>query len=394
MTLPAETDLIDAVRQAAKREGFALLGVTPAVNSVGYADLVRWIESGYAAGMSYFADRREAYRHPTSVLAGAKSVIALALPYAGSARPKLPSGYGRVARYAWSGDDYHDLIHAKLKRICRELADASAGRAGSANPTSTATDDELRIRGVVDTAPLMEREIAELAGLGWRGKNTLLLNKRHGSYFFLACLLVNVELPYDAPFESFHCGTCTACLTACPTAAFPQPGVLDASRCISYLTIEHRGVIPTEFREAIGDWLFGCDVCQEVCPWNRQVAREPAGEQPHRELELAGLFALDDESFRQQFRRTPFWRPRRRGLLRNAAIVLANQGDENAIPTLVAALNDQDAIVRATVAWALGQFGDEVSRAALADRQRGEQDADVRSEIRLALHRCREPRLS
>ncbi len=231
---------------------------------------------------------------------------------------------------------------------------------------------------MVDTAPLFEREFAQLAGLGWVGKNTLLLNRNAGSYFFLAALLTDLELAYDAPHAADHCGTCTACLDACPTAAFPQPYVLDASRCISYLTIELRDAMPPELRPSVGDWLFGCDVCQEVCPWNREPplpGREGLGEEfptvaphvghdfesnvanlaevfqafaPHptmNPVELAALFELTEDEFRRRFRRTPLWRPHRRGLLRNAAIVLGNQRDPAAINPLAKGLHDDEPIV-------------------------------------------------
>lgn len=293
--------------------GFVLVGVAPAIESPDYPKLVDWINRGYAGEMSYFRDRQAAYQQPGSVLEGAKSILVLAYPYTQRDAPEVQQGLGRVARYVWSGEDYHDVIHPKLKQLCRLVSEQVDG---------------ANARGVVDTAPLMEREIAQLAGLGWRGKNTLLLNKQLGSYFFLACVLVDVPLPTDRPHDSAHCGSCTACLDACPTDAFPSAGVLDATRCISYLTIEHRGAIDVQLRSAIGDWVFGCDVCQEVCPWNRKPARtasETETERTLQSLELTSLFAITDDEFRQRFRKTPLWRTRRRGVLRNAAIVLGNQ---------------------------------------------------------------------
>lgn len=359
--------LIDRIRDLAADQGFVLCGVTPAVETTGFADLTRWIDSGYAGEMSYFADRQEAYRHPGGVLEGARSIIALAYPYASADPAGLNAGQGRVARYAWSGDDYHDVIHPKLKRLCALIGE---------------THPDAHARGVVDTAPLLEREFAELAGLGWRGKNTLLLNKQIGSYFFLACVLSDVELPYDVPHANSHCGTCTACLEACPTDAFPSPGVLDATRCISYLTIEHRGAIPSELREGIGDWLFGCDVCQEVCPWNRKPARRAKPRTDALDcVELTELFSIDDEQFRQRYRKTPFWRTRRRGILRNAAIVLGNQGDADAVEALTAGLADHEPLVRGASAWALGRIGTERAIQTLRDRAAVEQDATVQAEI-------------
>ncbi len=320
-----------------------MVGIAPAVESTGFHNLVRWVEQGYAGEMAYLGGRQEAYRHPASILAGVRSLVVLAFPYPAASFRPLPKAHGKIARYVWGGVDYHDVIHPKLKRLSQLISDRE--------PTS-------RSRGVVDTAPLLEREVAQQSGLGWRGKNTLLLNRHQGSYFLLACLLTDVELPYDAPHESSHCGTCTACLEACPTDAFAQPGVLDASRCISYLTIEHRGPIAVELREPIGDWLFGCDVCQEVCPWNRKPERASHHqEDPLDSIELTGLFSISDELFRERYRATPLWRSRRRGILRNAAIVLGNQGRDDSIEALKLGLADVEPIVRGASAWALGRIG-------------------------------------
>lgn len=324
--------------------GFIAHGISPAVDSVGITNLVRWIENGYAAGMDYFENRLDAYRHPNGVMPGTKSILVLAYPYAPDRSGKPSAAEGRVARYAWDGVDYHDTLHTKLKRLKRLVSDRAP---------------EVKLRGCVDTAPLMERELAVLAGLGWRGKNTLLLNKDHGSYFFLACLLFDVELPYSEPMQASHCGTCTACLDECPTNAFPEPGVMDASRCISYLTIEHRGEIPTELRSGIGDWAFGCDVCQEVCPWNRKPARNSTSNSEQRTLEtieLTQFFEIDEEQFRKLYRKTPFWRTRLNGMKRNAAIVLGNQGSLNAIKFLQKGACDPDTVVAESCRWAIEEI--------------------------------------
>jgi epoxyqueuosine reductase len=250
-----------------------------------------------------------------------------------------------VARYAWGPVDYHDLLRARLKRLAGWLTDRIPA---------------ARARGVVDTAPLLERAFAQLAGLGWVGKNSMLLDRDLGSWFFLAALLVDLELAYDPPYATDHCGTCTACLDRCPAGAFPKPYLLDARRCISYLTIEHRGSIPTALRGCVGDWLFGCDVCQEVCPWNNRV---PASAEPDfgpweemNPVDLLPLFDLDDAAFRARFRKTALWRAKRRGLLRNAATVLGNQCAVIAIPTLKRGLTESDATVRAACRWALEQM--------------------------------------
>jgi epoxyqueuosine reductase len=219
---------------------------------------------------------------------------------------------------------------------------------------------DCRGRGVVDTAPLLERDFARRAGLGWFGKNTMLLNKRQGSYFFIGALLVNLQLSPDSQHTASHCGTCTACLDACPTGAFAAPGLLDARRCISYLTIEHKGEVPAELRTGLGDWVFGCDVCQEVCPWNRKA---PAGVEPalqaRPELETLDpieVLGLSEEEFRRRFRGTALLRTKRRGLLRNAALVLGNTADATALPALYRALDDAEPLVREAARWAIEQI--------------------------------------
>ncbi len=338
--------LTDELRAEATRQGFALSGVTPAVAPRGFAHLQQWIAHGYAGEMRYLADRLPAYEHPSSVLDGVRSLLMLGFPYknepAGDALPLS----GRIARYAWGTADYHDLLHDRLEALSRWLLQ----RIPSA-----------QVRGVVDTAPLLEREFAQLAGLGWIGKNTLVLNRQQGSYFFLAALLTDQELAYDAAFELDHCGSCTACLDACPTQAFPQPYVLDATRCLSYLTIELKGSVHEALRPEVKDWVFGCDICQEVCPWNRRAesTAEPAllprtGQNP---LELAPLFQMTDDDFRKRFKKTPLWRPKRRGLLRSAALVLGNSGRAEAIEPLGLGLSDGEPLVREAAAWGLAQIG-------------------------------------
>jgi epoxyqueuosine reductase len=204
----------------------------------------------------------------------------------------------------------------------------------------------------------LERDFARRAGLGWFGKNTMLIDKKLGSYFFLGALLLDLELPADEPFATSHCGTCTRCLDACPTDAFDGPYHLDARRCISYLTIELRGSIPKELRKPMGDWIFGCDVCQEVCPWNRKspVGQEPALQAVGTQVDLIDLMGLNDEEFRRRFRHTALWRTRRSGLLRNAAIALGNRGDARALPALEQAQTDVDPVIREAAAWAIARI--------------------------------------
>jgi epoxyqueuosine reductase len=321
------------------------------------------------------------------VLDGVRSIVMLGLSY-WTGPPRLPAaGQGRIARYALGSGDYHDVIHAKLKRLLAAFQRAAP---------------RAKARGVVDTAPLLEREFAQLADLGWVGKHTLLINKPAGSYFFLAALLTDQELLADEPLTADHCGTCRACLDACPTGAFPEPRVLDATRCISYLTIELRGPIPAQLRPGIGDWLFGCDVCQDVCPWNERQERSSSAtvtrssepllipRDDSNPIDLIGLFALDDEAFRGRFKATPLWRARRRGILRNAAIVLGNQRDRAAVPALLGGLTDAEPLIRGACAWALGQIAIDCDApaaitAALHKRQAIESDSAVRSEIAAAL---------
>jgi epoxyqueuosine reductase len=365
--------LSDNLKAEARRIGFELAGICPAVAPAGVLRLDEWLSQGYAGQMHYLADRHAAYQHPRSVLDGVRSIVMLAMNYR-TAEPEAPApGKGRVSRYAW-GDDYHTLIRGRLN----ELTEFLRARV----PGSVA-------RGVVDTAPLMERDLAQLAGLGWIGKNTLLLNRQMGSWFFLAALLTDVELVYDSAQETDHCGTCRACLDACPTAAFPAPYVLDARRCISYLTIELREQVPEPLRKGMGDWLFGCDICQDVCPWNRRApeslepAFAPASER--NPVDLAELFFWSEEDFRRQFRGSPLLRAKRRGLLRSAAIVLGNQRDPASLAPLVRGLSDDEPLVRGAAAWALGRLHAPKAREALAARLLLESDADVRGEIGAAL---------
>jgi epoxyqueuosine reductase len=370
----SSTELTTLVKSAARRLGFTLVGVCPAVSPTGATRLAEWLDRGYAGEMAYIASRKEAYDHPRHVLDGVRSVVILGLPYS-TAAPQAPQpGQGQISRYAWGSGDYHDVIHDKLRELITALQTVAP---------------QAKARGVVDTAPLLEREFAQLAGLGWIGKHTLLINKPAGSYFFLAALLTDQELDYDEPFTADHCGTCRACLDACPTQAFPQAYVLDASRCISYLTIELRSPVPRELRSGIGHWLFGCDVCQDVCPWNHRAphSTEPSFQPASRmnPIDLAQLFELDDEAFRRRFRHTPLWRPRRRGILRNAAIVLGNQRAAAAVPALIRGLNDAEPLIRGACAWALGLISTTATRLALSERLPMEDDPLVRAEIDLAM---------
>jgi epoxyqueuosine reductase len=366
--------LTEELKAEAARLGFESAGICAAATPAGIGRFREWLDAGYAGRMHYLVDRHEAYQHPRHVMSGVRSVVMLSMNYSTEPRRPPSAGQARVSRYAWGTADYHDVIHGRLK----SLAEFAVGRV----PGS-------RARGVVDTAPLLEREFAQLAGLGWIGKNTLLLNKRHGSWFFLAALLTDIELEYDQPYEADHCGTCRACLDACPTDAFPQPYVLDATRCISYLTIELRESIPRTLRSGLGDWVFGCDICQDVCPWNHRAprGRERAFEPDSalNSIDLVTLFDLDDGEFRRRFRATPLWRAKRRGILRNAAIVLGNCPSDVAVEPLSRGLRDEEPLVRAACAWALGRYNDKRAADALTSRLAEEIDEEVRDEIWAAL---------
>ena len=315
-------ELAIRLKERARELGFDLSGIAPAVAPTTLAQLDAWLARGFAGEMSYVERRRDAYESPSRLLPGAKSVVMLGMNYyTGDPEPPA-SGEGRIARYAWGTADYHDLIRERLRQLADTLHELYPG---------------CRTRGCVDTAPLLERDYARLAGLGWFGKNTMLIHKRLGSWLFLAALLTDVELPPDAPHNTAHCGTCTRCLDACPTDAFPEPYVLDASRCISYLTIELRGPIPGELQSGVGDWLFGCDICNEVCPWNRKAphSREPALQPSdhHGALDARTFLSLTPEEFQTRFGHTPLSRPGLDGLRRNAEVVLRNAASAPEAPS-------------------------------------------------------------
>jgi epoxyqueuosine reductase len=340
------TTLEEQIKAIARGLGFDLVGIARATDAETHNTFREWLGQGFAGKMDYMQRQGEARRHPASILPDVRSIVVVALNYQAPATeiPSRSSLDGRVARYA-RGADYHDVMWQRLNDLL--------GRVRAIAP-------KCHGRAVVDTAPLLERDFARRAGLGWFGKNTMLLSKHLGSYFFLGALLLDLELQPDPPHDSHHCGTCTICLDACPTAAFPAPGQLDARRCISYLTIELRGPIPPELREPMQDWVFGCDICQEVCPWNRKAPLAPEStfqqDYPDGKLDLEELLALGEDEFRHRFRHTPFWRPRRSGMLRNAAIALGNSGDPRSLPALEQAAQDLDATIREAAQWAIARI--------------------------------------
>ena len=344
MDAPATT-LAERLKAEARARGFGLVGIAPATEADGFPHLQSWLERGYAGEMEYLRRTVELRRHPRAVLEGVRSVVMLGLEYFPPPGPRPDTATGRVAKYA-QGPDYHRLLWDRLNELSTWLEQESPG---------------CTAHGVTDTAPILERDFARRAGLGWVGKNTMLIHPERGSFFFLATLLTDLELPADPPFATTHCGTCTACLDACPTQAFPQPMVLDATRCISYLTIEHRSAIPAELRPAMGHWLFGCDVCQDVCPWNR---RAKPGSFPHdsslEAIDPRDLFAMDPATFTKRFKPTSLFRPRRTAMLRNAAIVLGNTGDTSALPVLEKAMATEAEVVREAAAWAIERIRERI----------------------------------
>jgi epoxyqueuosine reductase len=368
------SSVVQSLQTEAHRLGFELFGVSAAVKPTGFSHLTTWLDQNYHGEMAYFERRREAYSDPQHVLDEVRSLVILGMRYAGGVSRISGPRHAQIASYAAVQIDYHDVIWEKLDALGEFL---------------TSVIPEARWRGVVDTAPLLEREFAELAGLGWAGKNTMLINPRQGSYFFLSALLTDFELPPSEPFKADHCGTCRRCLEACPTDAFVDAHVLDARRCISYLTIEHRSPIPHDLREGIGDWLFGCDVCQDVCPWNR-FAKPPSTEEFREErsqpsFDVIDILKLDDKGFRLRFRHTPLWRAKRRGLLRNACIVAGNLQSVAAVPELTRLLADEEPLIRGAAAWGLGKILRAEHQDLLTARLNTETDATVRDEIELAL---------
>jgi len=345
-------DLAARSKALALALGFDLVGVAPATPLPDAGRLRDWLARGYAGEMSYLERRVEERIDPGLVLEGARSVIALGFVYDPGACPIPLPGTVRISRYA-GGEDYHEVLVDRVRALEAGLA-VLAGR-------------PLRTRGYVDTGPVQERSIAARAGLGWIGKNACLIHPQLGSYVFLAAVLTDLDLSPDTP-EPDHCGSCTACLEACPTDAFPEPGVLDATRCIAYTTIEARGPIPEALRIAHGSLVFGCDICQEVCPWNlrerRSLPPDPLGLRARvaargawRQPTLAWLLGLDEEAWRQATRHTALRRARYRGLLRNALVAAGNSGDRDLIPILERHARGVDTLLAEHAQWALDRLG-------------------------------------
>ncbi|MGA2410332.1 MAG: tRNA epoxyqueuosine(34) reductase QueG, partial [Candidatus Binataceae bacterium] len=334
--------------------------------------LAQWIAQGRAAEMAWLARDPDRRLDPRTLDPRLRSVISLAHPYAPPRPPDLDwraELRGRIASYA-IGLDYHDTVLAKARAVAQTIERHA--------PAAV-------LRLYVDTGPVLEREWAAQARLGWFGRNTNLINRYQGSYFFLAEILTDLEFESSAEPYRDHCGSCRQCLDLCPTGALAGGYLLEPRVCISYLTIEHRGPIPPALRPKLGNWIFGCDICQEVCPWNDdRAAAEPACDALMPSL--SGLMAIDAEGFNRRFRGSAIKRTKRRGLLRNAAIALGNSGNPAAVPILARVLNDEsEPLVRSHAAWALGRLGG-IEAVRILDRANGrEPDSAVKQEIGDAL---------
>jgi epoxyqueuosine reductase len=351
--------------------GFDALRVTtPDAAPEAGARLMDFLAEGRQGEMTWMATTAERRRHPALLWPQVRSIVMLGLSYAPAEDPlealKDPSR-GAISVYA-KGRDYHDLLKSKLKRLASGLAQRSGAD----------------VKVFVDTAPVMEKPLAAAAGIGWQGKHTNLVSRTHGSWLFLGAIFTTAEITPDAP-EADACGTCRRCLDVCPTRAFPQPYVLDPRRCLAYLSIEHKGHIPVEFRSAMGNRVFGCDDCLAVCPWNKfaSVSREArfAARADTDNPPLAELLQLDDRAFRERFAGTPVKRTGRDRFLRNVLIAAGNSKDQSLLPRVAALLDDTSALVRAMAVWAMRQLDHE----GLSVKTHGaylarEHDLDVRAE--------------
>ena len=345
--------LSDLAKQAAQAAGFELAGIAPVGDFPELARFPAWIASGHAGEMKYLESRNDAGELKRASLRSAvpwaRTVIVCAVNY-NTDQPYSTAVQGRdrgwISRYAWSREDYHEAVMRKLRAVEAALRAA-------------VTDRDFETRCYVDTGPLVERVYAKYAGVGWIGKNTCILNQRLGSWLFLGVILTSLELAVDLPAPD-RCGTCTRCIDACPTEALIAPYQLDSNRCISYLSIEKRGAIPEEMRAGMGRHVFGCDICQDVCPWNRKAPATPAPEfQPRPGLvnpALDWLAEMSAEQFREVFRRSPIRRAKLTGLRRNAVVAMGNSGDPKFVPQLQRLSSDDDAEVAAHARWALNRL--------------------------------------
>jgi epoxyqueuosine reductase len=358
------TKIADLVKQTAREAGFELVGIAPVRDFAELKHYPEWIAAGHAGEMKYMEARDEAGQLKRASLRSSapwsRSVIVCAINY-NTAHPYSTQvddpERGWISRYAWSREDYHEAVMRRLRVVENGLRN-QAGERGHALTTGDNTPP-LQTRCYVDTGPLVERVYAKYAGVGWIGKNTCILNQKLGSWLFLGVILTSLELEPDLPAPD-RCGSCTRCIEACPTDALIAPYQLDSNKCISYLTIEKRGAIPEDMREGLGRHVFGCDICQDVCPWNRKAPATGAAEfQPREGLVnpvLGWLAEISAEEFREKFRGSPIRRTKRTGLRRNVAIAMGNSGDPRFIPPLERLAADDDPVVAASARWSLEQL--------------------------------------
>jgi epoxyqueuosine reductase len=358
--------LADRVKRAARDAGFDLAGIAPVRDFDELSYFPQWIDAGHAGEMKYLEARDNDGRLKRSSLniaaPWARSVIVCAInyntAYLYSTQANDPKR-GWISRYAWGREDYHDSVLRKLRAVEKQLTDEVSRRSAD---HQSASDSLLRTWCYIDTGPIVERVYAKYAGVGWIGKNTCVLNQQLGSWLFLGVILTSLELTPDIPAPD-RCGTCTRCLDACPTDAFIGPYQLDANKCISYLTIEKRGSLPEELREEMGQHVFGCDICQDVCPWNRKAPFSAAPEfQPREGLvkpALEWLAEMKAEEFREKFRGSAIRRTKLNGMRRNAITAMGNSGDCEFLPTLERLRDEEDPVIAESAAWAIKQLQSE-----------------------------------
>jgi len=337
-------NLKQAIKEKARQLGFILAGVTSSEPLENFNIFQNWINKNYHGEMKYLETERNFTRRadPKQILPECKSILVLAIPYTPISKENSNL---QIASYAL-GDDYHDVLPQKLKAIVEFIEEQ--------------LDEKIPNRYYTDSGPILERELAQRAGLGWIGKNSMLINPKAGSTFFLAEILLGIELEPDESFSTDHCGTCNRCITACPTHCILPNRTLDSNRCISYLTIEHKTEISEELRNQIGNWIFGCDVCQQVCPWNR--FSQPADSAFETKIPLpvlSGDLLLDPEAFNQRFKKSPIKRTKRRGYARNIAIAIGNNKNKKDIPLLEQALQDDESLIQTHAKWALEKINNE-----------------------------------
>ena len=354
-----DLELKETIKEKARQLGFILAGVTTPDPPPHYTTFEHWLAQGRHGTMEYLATERSRARRrdPREIMPECKSILALATPYSPPSLTRAEQSgreveadelSGRIASYAW-GADYHDALPVRMKELV-QFIEEQAGR-------------PVKNRWYTDTGPLLERDLAQRAGIGWIGKNTCLIHPQHGSYFLLSEILLDLALEPDPPFVTDHCGTCTRCIEACPTDCILPDRTIDATRCISYLTIELKDDIPVELRDRMGSWVFGCDICQMVCPWNRFSGEgDPAFGDQGTAQHLADELSISGAEFNQRFKGTPVKRAKRRGYLRNVAVALGNTGNMHTLPVLQNALKDEEPLVREHASWAIDEISKRVNQ--------------------------------